>query len=100
MFNSSDEGSHQHYMITFLYRYGDETFTETQVVSKNYYFQHLDSSEVGATCDLSHPQRVILAGNYQYKKQETAKARTLFLLGTLGLLLLVLEIYFVVVLSK
>lgn len=99
-YGSVESQSTQNYTITFRYEYRDKQYNKTQVVSKNYYTQHLNSSNVYAMCLPSNPEKVILAENYLYRKQEYAKARTLFLLGILGLLLLVLEIYFVVVFKK
>ena len=97
MYYGSVEGqSPQNYTLTFRFEYRDKEYTETQVVSKNYYIQYLNSNVVDATCLPNKPGKVIRAENYMYKKQEYAKARTLFLLAILGLLLLVLEIYFIV----
>jgi hypothetical protein len=99
-YGSIEVQSPQNYTLTFRYEYRDKEYIETQVVSKNYYIQYLNSSVVNATCLPNRPGKVILAENYLYRKQEYAKARILFLLGILGLLLLVLEIYFVVVFKK
>jgi hypothetical protein len=99
-YGSVESQSDENYSITVRYEYRDKQYEATQDVSKNYYIQHLHSSTLPASCLPSNPEKVILAENYLYRKQEQAKARTRFLLGLLGLVLLVLEIYFVIVFIK
>lgn len=99
-YGSVESQSPHNYSLTFRYEYGGKEYKETQSVSKNYYYQYIERSDIVATCLPYNPRKVVLAGSHMYRKQVYAKVRTLFALGTLGVLLLVLEIYMVVSFTK
>lgn len=97
---SGAESHLQNFEITYRFEYEGIPFRNRQPVSKMHYQQWSDGDRVTVLFLQDNPQQSILAEDRTYEKQVYAKTRPLFLLGLLGLLLLVLEIYLVIVFIK